>query len=440
MAAYLTVTACNPIIARDGRPFGSGQRMGSLDWLYPSVLAGSVRTILGNLIQADFSKQETIDALKEVTISGPLPLWNDRIFLPAPKDIVVKEERKDGIIKRFVYAIRPTKIQNGEGCDLPFPRDVLCPAMFPIQDEFKPAAIPAFWSVDKIAEWLVSPNGECFLVPPGPEKPETIKTVGEFLPNPQKDTRTHVKIDPKLGSAQDEMLFRTVGLDLSLKSKPQGIQFAVRVEADGVLLGDISLGVLVEGIDCFGPIGGERRLARWKARNPENRANSAEMRSQEFYGPQIGWDFSKKIGDALDKQENGKERIRLILATPSVFSQGWLPGWLEFNGESIESAAENDVLPPGMKLKLVSACIDRWKPISGWNLEKDRRGPKKIRRLVPAGSVYFFDVLKGDASALAKNLWLRSVCDDEQDRRDGFGLALWGIWDYADETNVKKQQ
>ena len=188
-------------------------------------------------------------------------------------------------------------------------------------------------------------------MPPGPEKPETIKTVGEFLPNPQKDTRTHVKIDPKLGSAEDEMLFRTVGLDLSLKAKPQGIQFAVRVEAEGVFLGDKSLGDLVEEIDCFGPIGGERRLARWKAEKPENRVSSAEMRSQESNGPQIGWNFSKKICEALDKQENGKERVRLILATPAVFSQGWLPGWLEFNGGSIESTAENDVTPPGVKTK-----------------------------------------------------------------------------------------
>jgi len=93
-----------------------------------------------------------------------------------------------------------------------------------------------------------------------------------------------------------------------------------------------------------------------------------------------------------------------------------------------------------VKLNLVSACTGRWKPISGWSLEKGRRGPKPIRRLVPAGSVYFFEVLEGDASALAKNLWLRSVCDDEQDRRDGFGLALWGIWDYADENVVKEQE
>jgi CRISPR-associated protein Cmr3 len=90
-----------------------------------------------------------------------------------------------------------------------------------------------------------------------------------------------------------------------------------------------------------------------------------------------------------------------------------------------------------LRLKLVSACTDRWKPISGWSLEKVSRGPKAIRRLVPAGSVYFFEVLSGDAGDLAKNLWLRSVSDEDQDRRDGFGLAVWGLWDFADEETTK---
>jgi len=90
--------------------------------------------------------------------------------------------------------------------------------MIPVQDEFKPASIPAFWSVDKMIEWLRSPSGEDFFVPPGSPDPMKKTKIGSaFLPNLQKDTRTHVRIDPQFGSAKDEMLFRTVGLDLSLR-------------------------------------------------------------------------------------------------------------------------------------------------------------------------------------------------------------------------------
>ena len=46
--SYLLLTAHDPIVARDGRPFGVGQgyRMKGLDWPYPSVIAGSLRTAL----------------------------------------------------------------------------------------------------------------------------------------------------------------------------------------------------------------------------------------------------------------------------------------------------------------------------------------------------------------------------------------------------------
>jgi CRISPR-associated protein Cmr3 len=47
--------------------------------------------------------------------------------------------------------------------------------------------------------------------------------------------------------------------------------------------------------------------------------------------------------------------------------------------------------------------------------------------MVPAGSVYFFEVIEGNAQELSK-LWLKSVCDNEQDKKDGFGLALFGIY------------
>jgi hypothetical protein len=46
--ATLQLTAHDPIIARDGRPFGMGQgnRMRGLSWPLPSVVAGSFRTAL----------------------------------------------------------------------------------------------------------------------------------------------------------------------------------------------------------------------------------------------------------------------------------------------------------------------------------------------------------------------------------------------------------
>jgi CRISPR-associated protein Cmr3 len=127
-------------------------------------------------------------------------------------------------------------------------------------------------------------------------------------------------------------------------------------------------------------------------------------------------DCPQSIRDALAKTT----QVRLILATPAIFADAWKPGWLN---EQLEGT------PPGcsVKLKLVGVNNGRWKAVSGWSLAPPR-GPKAIRRMVPAGSVYFFRVEKpGDAASLA-DLWLQPISDNDQARRDGFGLALWGTW------------
>ena len=109
----------------------------------------------------------------------------------------------------------------------------------------------------------------------------------------------------------------------------------------------------------------------------------------------------------------------MALATPAIFADGWKPGWL--NQELQGKVPGTDV-----KVKLVGLSIDRWRAISGWSMAKPR-GPKPVKRYVPAGGVYFFEVVRGDAANL-KNAWLEPMSDDEDDRHDGFGLATWGTW------------
>ncbi|MDD3622507.1 MAG: type III-B CRISPR module-associated Cmr3 family protein, partial [Methanofollis sp.] len=53
---YLSITPHDPLIARDARPFGLGINMKSLDWPYPSVLAGSMRTMIGKMNGGSFDK------------------------------------------------------------------------------------------------------------------------------------------------------------------------------------------------------------------------------------------------------------------------------------------------------------------------------------------------------------------------------------------------
>lgn len=392
---YLSIAPHDPIIARDARPLGPGLRMKSLDWPYPSVLAGSVRTMLGKINGSDFNMKEDVEKLKKISVAGPLPLSNGGIYFPAPGDIQVEE--KDG--NRIAHPVRPAEMGPGEGCNLPDKR--LLPALLPdsVEDEFKPAKMAPFWSAKRMIEWLITDDATSFDAPPDSKTVRsTPELLGSFLDFPGKEPRTHVKIKHGYGTAENEMFFETTGLDFGAK----GIQIAAKVDT-GELAWKNSLH----------PLGGERRLVLWKAdKDP-------------------GWSCPSEITQACGE----KHHLRMVLATPAVFSNGWLPGWIK--KDTLEGRPPD--APKGVTLRLVSACISRWKPLSGWSLESGSRGPKPIRRLVPAGSVYFFEVTEGNPADLVEPLWLRPVSDAMGGldySRDGFGLALWGLWNVGNESRT----
>ncbi len=395
MTHYLCITPRDPLIARDGRPFGmgQGQRMRSLAWPYPSVSAGSLRTLLGKQADPDFSP-DTVEALKALSIAGPLPMVDGSLFFPWPHDCLLREEKK-----RACFAVRPVAIEEnaGEGCDLP---GGLRPVMLSHDaGDFKPAKRqPAFWSRDRIVEWLLNASGSSFSPPPAEDAKDK-----NFIDAPPQDVRFHIRMDPQTGAGKKEdAFFLTAGLDFSRKRHVKPICMSARVTANN------GFSDILQDLDALHPIGGERRLAHWQ---------------------NIGTDHPWKCPDSIRKALAGSDKVRMVLATPAIFSGDWKPGWLGSGTYGLEGK------PPGsnVRLSLVGVSITRWLPLSGWSLEKDEKrvlkpGPKPVRRLVPAGGTYFFEVAGGNPEKLA-DYWLQSVCDDKQDQRDGFGLALWGIWD-----------
>ncbi len=114
-------------------------------------------------------------------------------------------------------------------------------------------------------------------------------------------------------------------------------------------------------------------------------------------------------------------RFRMILATPGIFPEGWLPTGLTRGTWVFELH--------GVRARLVSACVARAEVISGWDLAREQ--PKPAWRAAPAGSVYWFDELEADQDALrrlvAEGLWSANWLD-RQRRAEGFNriwLAQW---------------
>jgi CRISPR-associated protein Cmr3 len=150
----LSVISCDPLIARDGRPSVEGLRMKSLRWPYPSVLAGSLRTLLGKEAGGAFSPEQVKD-LKEIVVAGPLPFAGGQLFFPAPKDVALDPA------SRTCFGARPRTPDGGGRCNLPTGLD---PVLLPenLVEDFKPAPLPAFWSCERMSEWVLNAKGRGF--------------------------------------------------------------------------------------------------------------------------------------------------------------------------------------------------------------------------------------------------------------------------------------
>jgi CRISPR-associated protein Cmr3 len=362
--------------------------MKTLGWPYPSVVAGSFRTAIVKATPGRDFSGKVPEKLLEISVAGVFPIAHDELFLPAPADCVWESTVK----KNMVHWTSPDSLKAGEGAD--FPLGELRPVMLTVDQapkDFKPKPPPGWWPLRSLIDWLL-------------EKDVTFDKT--FLLAALSERRDHVQLDFDSGVAAESRLFATAGLTLTHLRKfgiPDEAPFLHRYEP-------ITLAARVEtpdewsvgSLDHLHPLGGERRLVHWKASGD----------------PKL-WECPETVRTAL----GSTFKVRMILATPAIFEHGWRPGWLD---ETLTG------YPPagGPKLTLVGVSIQRWKAVSGWSLAKQsetgKPGPKAIRRLVPAGGVYFFET-KDNAGTLA-NQWLKSVSDKPQDQRDGFGLAVWGTW------------
>lgn len=370
MSVYLSLEPRDTVVARDSRPFGggSGRKMRSLPFLYPQLPAGVLRTLLGKMSGWTFDDPQ-VRALLAVSCHGPVLEREmgkeSELWFPRPLDLVMNEGGER-------FRLRPGRVSGVAAGPAGLAET---PILEGAKEEFKPARVPAFLPGSCVAEWL---SGK---TPALPKEALDKKPLAA-------EERVHVSLNAETGAAEDSLLFVSSGLRFGAE-----FRMSLRVESSEPVLAS----QLTKLSECH-PMGGERRLAFWRT-NPRT--------------PK-GWQCPDDVRAAL---ANSKGRVRMMLATPGLFSKGYLPGWL---------AGEDRVPGTNVRLRCVAAAVDRWAAISGWSYERKSFGPKAIRRVAPAGSVYFCDVVEGKAADLAQ-CWLQPVSDEGQDRRDGYGLALFGI-------------
>jgi CRISPR-associated protein Cmr3 len=205
-----------------------------------------------------------------------------------------------------------------------------------------------------------------------------VKTAALF----KRETRLGIALDPQSGTTQDGALYTTEAVSFCA-----GAGFLVGIEGDhGQLPG---AGLL--------RLGGDGKGARYYRLTN--------------YAPPIAPQLLPGCG------------FRLILTTPGIFTGGWLP-------ERVTRQADGSYKLAGdcFSARLVCAAVARNDVISGWDLANWQ--PKTAQRVAPAGSVYWFDALAGDADKLVAwvNQGLWGEHPDRQRRAEGFNQALLATW------------
>lgn len=168
----------------------------------------------------------------------------------------------------------------------------------------------------------------------------------------------------------------------------------------------------------------------------------------KFYPVRIGGEcricFIEKvnIADLPDKESiirrvalNGK--FRVILTSPAYFPKnGFYPDFLNIS-DNCFPVGNWEVAGDGKTVQLVSVVTGRCARIGGWDLANKR--PKEMVKMVPAGSVYFFEIK--DYNVERDIVWIRKLIEhalpgyipggDVKYIKQGFNSILIGGWDYV---------
>lgn len=402
----------DPLIVRDGKPFfaSAGARSTSLPFPFPSTTTGGVRTRAGLNDKGVFSlyKKEDITELKKLAVRGPLLVQLDdndagELLVTAPLDALLfeleegKERSGQVMLERLVPLVIREGIAYSEFSHYQGEQLHVVGLVHP--DASKPAKnVPSYWHWKKFEQWLIDPNNECGIV--------TLNELGHS--GPGREQRTHVSIDADRASADEGMLFVTSGLEFTHveKSAPLNDKDQASQESNTSTLSNakrLALAVIVDENTRFANkvhngltgFGGERRVVSW-------RKSSITMPS-----------CSEQIVQEIVK----RKACRVILLTPAYFAKGYHPTWLTQERY-------------GVKPELKAVAVQRPLVISGWDL--DIKAPKPTRRLAPAGTVLFLSLQSNsekDIRAWIDKMWMQCISDDpEENRIDGFGVAVVGTW------------
>jgi len=361
------------LMFRDGRPFAGGEDHFARCVFppYPSTFYGAIRSHILSVRWPEFkrfrdSRDIPEDLRKEIgtpETTGEMMIsrfsiaertHNGRVGLlyPMPRDIVQDKDTKD------VFKISPQDLNTSD-------------IMSNIPHGLNYAWLYREEVIETINGYLSTGEMERYL---SGGIPSSWKKADEIY---EKEPRTGILKDRARRSVQTGGLYSVEYLRLN-----NGIGFAIEVLNTDLLP---SSGVM--------RLGGDHRSAFYKTTT---------------------WDDIRT--DPIRQVIEQNRRFKLLLTTPAIFKQGWLPSWMD--RATLEGTIDT------LRVKLLGACTGNSVGVGGFDLVKGM--PKVMKRAVPAGSVYYFEVIEGDTETIFDRFWLKSISDERTE--EGFGITLIGGW------------
>ncbi len=381
---------------RDNKPFAGGESFSGIsrDLPLPQVLYGALRTLLLQEAGVDFSRFARFKSLDEAAATYPvvratgLPdiagslrirgpylaeLYANRedasLFFPQPLD-VVKYDEEDASNGYGLLAPEP----NLQGIsNLPAP--YLQPLM--VKGRRKTADFDnTFFPTNLMADYLRGEELGIRNTRKGNLNKAGINRLSDLV---QSEGRIGIAISENWVSERSRFYI--------LEGRRLEERIGMVVEFEGV-----AKDFIPSFTNQFMHLGGERRFGR-----------ITQIEADDIPGA----------------PSNLSKKFKLVLVTPALFKGGWLPGWLD-------KATGQGFLPGSdLRVQLVAAAVGRPVVLSGYDVSRNQ--PKPLRRGVPAGSVYYIELLEGDPAQLVSGFHNANSISDE-DGQAGFGLSLVGKW------------
>lgn len=364
----LKLEALDTLFFRDGKPFNKDgdNWVNSLFPPAPSVFYGALRSTYFAENISQFTKaNKHDDPTKNLKIKGVFMQVGETVYFPLPLDLVKNKDEKEGV---FPLVLHENSLVSN------------CPTEMVLRP-------PNDSRVENIEEGLLDDISlSSYLSGNNQELP--FRRLSEFITH---EPRVGIGLNDTTGIVREGLLYRAGMI------RPEASFFLSGKGPNSSKTRKLKILLDYEGLSL--PFRGLMKVGG------ESKAMAYEHCEDEgIQGLNIDWSRIK-----------GK-RFKVYLATPAKFANGWLPGWI--NDKRTLTGTYKGTL-----LKLLTAAIGRYVPIGGFDMKEKQ--PKPMLRAVPAGSVYYFEVL--DASDLIEVMNRFHYANiSDFDGQQGFGLAFAG--------------